>query len=184
MCGGQCVQVWYKKSTLSKPDPNSDTPMWVNDGSGLWNTSYRDKFSEVHGLDMDPLNAPFDPEVVVQVGQDKRNGRLWIGDDSIDTVTIPSICRLCRGRKSSQPRIETPPTLLSVAMGRIQVCSLSLLMYISLHVFHCNIHDIARTKCRLRWRNIANYKRSPRTRLEKWRSIQLSSSNSRNNMRC
>ena len=41
----------------------------------------------------------------------------------------------------------------SVAMDRIRICSSSLVIYISLYVFHCNIHDIARTKCRLRWRS-------------------------------
>lgn len=69
---------------------------------------------------MDPLTTPFDPEVAVLAGQGKRNGRLWIGDGSIDTATIPSIRQLRRGRTSSQPQIETRPTPSSVAMERIQ----------------------------------------------------------------
>jgi hypothetical protein len=122
--------------------------MWVDDGNQIRD----EKFKEVHGPDVDPLLASLDAKVVMLAGHINMNGRLCIGDDSIDSVTVPSLCQLQHGRKSSQPQVETHPTPLSVAMNIIQVCSSSLVIYISLHVFHCNIHDIARTKYRLGWR--------------------------------
>jgi hypothetical protein len=105
--------------------------MWVTDGSELRHKKYHEKLKEVHGPDVDPLTAPFDPEVVVLAGQGKRNGRLWIADGSIHTTTIPSIHQLRRGRTSSQPQIETRPTPSSVAMEIIKVCPSSLVIYIS-----------------------------------------------------
>ena len=162
--------VWSKKRTLSEPDPERGGSTWMNDGNDLRDTKYREKFSEVHGPNMDPLDAPFDAEVAVLAGHGKRNGRLWIGDGSVDTVTIPSLRQLCRGRKSSQPRVETRPTPSSVAMDRIRVCSSSWVIYISLHVFHCNIHNIAKTKCSLRWRSKLHCERRPRPSLGEWKS--------------
>ncbi|KAK1670862.1 hypothetical protein QYE76_059021 [Lolium multiflorum] len=94
--------------------------MWMNAGCQLRDEGYQNKFTEVHDDDVDPLTAPFDPEVAVLAGQGKRNGRLWIGDGSVDTATIPSLRQVRRGRKSSQPRVETCPTPSSVAMDQIR----------------------------------------------------------------
>jgi hypothetical protein len=116
------------------------------------------------------VHADTNAEVVVLAGHGKRNGRLWIGDGSVDSMTVPSLRHLKRGRKSSQPRVETRPTHSSVAMDRIQVCSSSLVIYISLDVFYFNIHDIARTKYRLRWRSKIDCDRRPRPSLSGWRS--------------
>ncbi|KAM0836624.1 hypothetical protein ACQ4PT_062205 [Festuca glaucescens] len=137
--------VWKKKRTLSELDPDRRRSMWVSDGAELWNTKYCEKLEEVRGPDVDPLTTHFDPEVAMLAGQGKRNGRLWIGDGSIDNVTIPSIHQLRHGRTSSQSQREIRPMPSSVAMERIQVCPSSLVIYILLQVFHCNIHDIAST---------------------------------------
>jgi hypothetical protein len=137
--------MWGKKRTLSEPDTDRGALTWVNDGADLWNRKYCEKFKEVRGPDVDPLTILFDPRVAVLAGQGKRNGLLWIGDGSIDTMTIPSIRQLRHGRTSSQSQIETRPTPSSVAMEIIQVCPSSLVIYISFQVFHCNIHDIVST---------------------------------------
>jgi hypothetical protein len=162
--------MWSKKRTLDEPDQERGGSMWVDDGNQIRDEKYREKFKEVHGPEVDPLLAPLDAEVVVLAGHGKRNGRLWIGDGSVDSMTVPSLRQLKRGRKSSQPRVETRPTPSSVAMDRIQVCSSSLVIYISLDVCYFNIHDIARTKYRLRWRSKIDCERRPRPSLSDWRS--------------
>jgi hypothetical protein len=160
--------MWSKKRTLDEPDQERGGSMWVDDGNQIRDEKYRAKFKEVHGPEVDPLLAPLGVEVVVLVGHGKRNGRLWIGDGSVDSMTVPSLRQLKRGRK--QPRVETRPTPSSVAMDRIQVCSSSLVIYISLDVFYFNIHDIERTKYRLRWRSKIDCDRRPRPSLSGWRS--------------
>lgn len=116
--------------------------MWVNEQAETQCSSYVSKFKEVHGDTSDPTSEDFDVEVAVLAGQGKKGGRLWIGDGLVDPMTIPSLHQVRRGRTSNQPRVETRPRASDLAVERLRVCSSSVL-YASLHVFHCNVNDIA-----------------------------------------
>ena len=131
---------WELKRTMKKPHPKTGS-MWVNKGAEMRSTKFVDKFKEVHGADADPRTAPFDPEVAVLAGEGARNGRLWIGDGSIDPMTIPSLSQLRKGRTSSQPAIETRPRLGVITMDEIRVCSFFSPIYTPFHIFCCNNHD-------------------------------------------
>jgi hypothetical protein len=56
------------------------------------------------------------------VGQEKRNGRLYIGDDNIDPLTIPSLSEVRRARMGSTPGIETRPSPSLAELVKLQVC--------------------------------------------------------------
>ena len=161
--------LWTEKHTRQVPHPETGS-MWMNEGCSLRDTGYRGKFAELHGDEADPVTSAFDPEAVVLAGEGKRNGRLWIADGSVSTSSIPSLSQVRRGRKISQPRVETRPVPSAVALDQIRVCSSSSVIHTSLHVFHCNIHDIPMTKRRLRWPNRKERGRRPRLMLGEWRS--------------
>jgi hypothetical protein len=55
-------------------------------------------------------------------GQGKRNGRLYIGDGSIDPSTIPSLTEIRRTRTGSNPGVETRPSPSLTALAELQVC--------------------------------------------------------------
>ena len=78
-----------------------------------------DKFKAKHGQDADPLTEPLDPEVDVLVGEASKNGRLWVGDGSVDPSTIPSLRNVRASRTSSNAIIETHPKPSMVASSEI-----------------------------------------------------------------
>ena len=125
--------------------------MWVNEIAEARCGAYEAKFKEKHGEASDPSTEEFDVEVAMLAGEGKKGGRLLVGDGLVDPRTIPSLRHIRRGRTSEQPRVETRPRASDLAVERLRVCSFSVL-YASLHVFHCNVNDIATTQHRRRWK--------------------------------
>ena len=121
--------------------------MWVSDQAEAQCDAYISKFKEKHGETSQPASEDFDVEVAVLAGQGRKGGRLWVGDGFLDPWTIPHLRDLCHGRTSEQPRVETRPRAYDCAFEWFRVCSFSVL-YASLHVFHCNVNDIATTQRR------------------------------------
>ena len=142
--------LFKKTKTRKKPHPVTGS-MWVSEQAEVQCNAYTSKFKEVHGDTSEPSSEDFDVEVAMLAGQGKKGGRLWIGDTLVDPNTIPSLRQLRRGRTSDQPRVETRPRASELALERFRVCSSSVL-YPSLHVFHCNVNDIAATQRRRRWK--------------------------------
>ena len=138
---------FFKKTkTRKKPHPDTGS-MWVSGQAEVQCEAYTSKFKEVHGQTSEPTSEDFDVEVAMLAGQGKKGGRLWVGDALVDPNTIPQLRDLRRGRTSDQPRVETRPRAYDCAFERFRVCSFSVL-YASLHVFHCNVNDIAATQRR------------------------------------
>lgn len=160
--------VWTDKRMVT--DKEDGTKKWVSSCAEIRDKGYRDKYAEVNGKDVDPLTAPFDPEVAMLAGQGKKHGRLWIGDGSVDPLIVPSMRQVRRGRTSDMPQVETRPTVTSTAIDQIRVYSSSSVIHTSLHAFHCNIYDILMTKRRLRWPLRGDKGRRPRPTLGGWRS--------------
>lgn len=141
---------FQKSKTRKEPHPETGS-LWVNDLAEGQCGAYRSKFKDKHGEDADPTTEDFDVEVAVLAGQGKKGGRLWIADGLVDPRTIPSLRQIRRGRTSEQPRVETRPRASDLAIEKLRVSSSSIL-YASLHVFHCNVTDIAATQRRRRWK--------------------------------
>ena len=53
-------------------------------------------------------------------GQGAANGRLWIGDGSIDPRTVPSLRQVRRGRAPGAPAVETRPRVSSLAVDELR----------------------------------------------------------------
>ena len=86
------LAVWAKMRTRDEPDPETGS-MWINQSAELQSKGYTTKFKERNGEEADPLTSPLDVEAVMLAGQGAANGRLWIGDGSIDPRTVPSLDR-------------------------------------------------------------------------------------------
>jgi hypothetical protein len=113
--------------------------------------AYVSKFKEKHSETSQPETDDFDVEIAVLAGEGMKHGRLWIGDACIDPRTIPTLHQIRRGHTSNQPQVETRPWASDLAVERLHVCS-SLVLYASLHAFHCIINDITATQYRWRWK--------------------------------
>lgn len=111
--------VWEKMRTRDTPDPETGS-MWISQTAELRSTGYREKFKERNGEEADPLTSPLDVEAVVLAGQGAANGRLWIGDGSIDPRTVPSLRQVRRGRASGAPAVETRPRVSSLAVDELR----------------------------------------------------------------
>lgn len=111
--------VWAKMRTRDAPDPETGS-MWINQSAELRSKGYTEKFKERNGEEADPLTSPLDVEAVVLAGQGAANGRLWIGDGSIDPRTVPSLRQVRRGRAPGAPAVETRPRVSSLAVDELR----------------------------------------------------------------
>jgi hypothetical protein len=135
-----------------KKDKKDGKMKWVSEIAEAKDKAYRAKYAEIHGPEVDPDIEPFDPEVAMRAGEGKKHGRLFVCDGAVDPKTILSLRQINRGKTSSSPAIEPRPTMSSIAIDAVCVCSPSLVIYTSFNVFHCNIHDLWMTQRRLNWR--------------------------------
>ena len=110
--------VWEKMRTRDTPDPETGS-MWISQTAELRSTGYREKFKERNGEEADPLTSPLDVEAVMLAGQGAANGRLWIGDGSIDPRTVPSLRQVRRGRAPGAPAVETRPRVSGLAVDQL-----------------------------------------------------------------
>jgi hypothetical protein len=81
-------------------------------------TSYMKAMSSVHGSGYDPRTEErLDPEIVMRVGQGKKHGRFWLGDDILDTGSTLPLNRLRVASTSSSIPISQRP----IAVATLQV---------------------------------------------------------------
>ena len=111
--------VCEKMRTRDTPDPETGS-MWISQTAELRSTGYREKFKERNGEDADPLTSPLDLDAIVLAGQGAANGRVWIGDGSIDPRTVPSLRQVRRGRAPGAPAVETRPRVSSLAVDELR----------------------------------------------------------------
>jgi hypothetical protein len=80
---------------------------WLNIGFDLRQEAYCKKFKEVKGPDADPYKEPIDPVVAMLAGDGLKNGRLYLGNGSVDTTNTPSLSQLRAASKSGMTAVET-----------------------------------------------------------------------------
>ena len=54
-------------------------------------TEYTSAARSIHGLEYDPRTDNIDANTVMRIGQGKKHGRYWIGDNVIDTASTPTL---------------------------------------------------------------------------------------------
>ena len=70
---------------------------------------YTETGRQVHGPAWDPSRASLDEEVIMRVGQGKKNGRYFIGDIILDTASTSTLAALRARSTSSSPPILSRP---------------------------------------------------------------------------
>ena len=96
---------------------------WLNKGFELRQEVYCKKYMEVKGPDANLYKGPIDAEVAMLMGGDMKNGRLYLGDGSVDTSSTPSLSQLRATRTSGKPAIETRQQPSVLMFNEMQVCS-------------------------------------------------------------
>jgi hypothetical protein len=119
-------KIWGDKH--KKKDKKDGTMKWVSKITKAKDKKYQAKYAEIHVAEADPETEPFDPEVAMHVGEGKKHGRLFVCDKAVYPKTIPSLRQINHGNTSSSPAVEPRPTLLSIAIDTIRVCSPSLVI--------------------------------------------------------
>jgi hypothetical protein len=85
-------------------------------------TSYTEAARSVHGLGYDPRTEErLDPEIVMMVGQGKKHGRFWLGDDILDIGSTLPLNRLRAASTSSSVPISQRPTAVATLQVSIPV---------------------------------------------------------------
>jgi hypothetical protein len=77
----------------------------------------------VYGPDHDPSTQELDGEVVMRVGGGKKHGWYWIGDNTLDTATTPTLSQIRARSTSSSPTICPQPDTAQHRMEVLQVIS-------------------------------------------------------------
>lgn len=108
-----------KMKTRKTPHPETGS-MWVSGLAETRCTTYESKYKQKHGEEKDPSTEDFDVEVAVLAGQGKKHGQLWTGDGCVDPMIVPSLRQVRSGRTSDQPRVETRPRALDLAVERLR----------------------------------------------------------------
>ena len=63
----------------------------------------------VYGPKYDPSAHGLDEEVVMRAGGDKKHGRFWIGDGTINTASTPTLSQIRAQSTRSSPAIRPRP---------------------------------------------------------------------------
>ncbi|CAN6228216.1 unnamed protein product, partial [Urochloa humidicola] len=72
--------------------------------------AYTERAREVYGPEYDPSTQDFDGRVVMEVGGGKKHGRLWLGDGSIDSASVPRLSEIRARAPSGSESIRPRPT--------------------------------------------------------------------------
>jgi hypothetical protein len=97
-----------------KNKATSDVPYNPYDGPEAYSnlavynrlSEYTVMAQEVHGPDYNPRTEDIDGDVLMRVGEDKRNGRYWIADGAIHLSSIPTLSQVRARSTSSSPAIR------------------------------------------------------------------------------
>jgi len=111
----------YKTAVPYNPDALASS--YSNSSVHTRLTQYIETTKEVYGSDYAPTAHDIDGEVVMRVGGGKVRGRYMIGDDSLDSRTIPSLAQIrATSTSSSPPKRQWPNSTMSI-VASLQVIS-------------------------------------------------------------
>jgi len=115
-------------------DPDALVQAYTNSSVHTRLSSYTKAARSVHGLGYDlRTEERLDPELVMRVGEGKKHGRFWIGDDILDTGSTPPLHRLRAASTSSSVPIRQRPSSVAALQVSITVSFVVL----------CHLHSLA-----------------------------------------
>lgn len=85
--------------------------------------AYTERAREVHGAEYDPSTQDFDGRVVMEVGGGKKHGRLWLGDGTIDSASVPRLSEIRSRAPSGSGSIRSRPTADQMEIATLRVIS-------------------------------------------------------------
>ena len=97
----------HKGKATSDVAYNSEDPpsAYSNESVHSRHDGYTSMARQVHGPEYNLSAHDLDGEVVMRVGGGKKHGRFWIGNDTIDTVSTPTLSQIRARSTSSSPTI-------------------------------------------------------------------------------
>jgi hypothetical protein len=94
-------------------NPDAGPEAYTNSSVHTHLSSYKEASRLVHGPDYDPRTEEhLYPELVMRIGQGKKHGRFYIGNDIHETGSTPLNCLRAASTSSSVP-ISQRPTLMA-----------------------------------------------------------------------
>ena len=95
------------KGKASEVTYNPDDPPSTYTNLSIHNriNEYTEAGRQVHGLDLDQSAHDLDGELIMRVGGGKKHGRYYIGDDTLDTATTPTLAQVRARSTGSSPAI-------------------------------------------------------------------------------
>jgi hypothetical protein len=101
-------------------NPDAGPEAYTNSSVHTCLTRYTEAARLVHVPDYDPRTEErLDPELMMRVGQCKKHGRFWLGNDVLDTGSTPPLNRLRAVSTSSSVPISQRP--LAVKMLQVSI---------------------------------------------------------------
>jgi len=102
-----------KATAVIEYDPDAPLEAYTNSSVHPRLSSYTEAARSVHGPGYDPRTEErLDPQLVMRVGQGKKHGRFWIGDDVLNMASTP-LHQLRASSMSSSVPIRQRPTAVS-----------------------------------------------------------------------
>jgi hypothetical protein len=100
-------------------NPDVGLEAYTNSSVDTRLTSYTEAARSVHGSGYDPRTEErLDPEIMMRVGQGKKHGRFWLGDNILDTgSTLPLNCLRAVSTSSSVPISQRPTAVSGMSMS-------------------------------------------------------------------
>jgi hypothetical protein len=96
-------------------NPDASPEAYTNSSVHTHLSSYTEVSRLLHGPDYDPrTEAHLDPELVMRIGQGKKHGRFYIGNDILETGSTPLDCPRVASTSSSVPISQRPTTMASL----------------------------------------------------------------------
>jgi hypothetical protein len=113
-----------------KGKATSDVSYSVSDGPEAYNNpsfgrriaEYTEACKQKYGEDYNPSEHDIDTDIVMALGGGKKHGRLWIGDDIIDSSSLRLADDRAR-RTESDPQIRARPSMGMGHLNALEVCT-------------------------------------------------------------
>jgi hypothetical protein len=106
----------------------SDGPeAYNNPSSGQRIAEYTEAYKQKYGEDYNLSEHDIDTDMVMALGGGKKHGRLWIGDDIIDSSNL-RLADVRARRTEFDPHIRARPSVGMGCLNALEVCTIHVIL--------------------------------------------------------